>query len=175
MIRSSIQFHADPCELYSLLSELLKEGMLSLVAVSLRPFSATRVCASSLETLISEGVVNRWYFFVREPRLLCDTEREFSRLNPSSIRLDIGKMTSRGLEQSWLVCEAVPQNNERDFQQIFARIKKLTTAGVTAINPVSGATAKIRSFRYSSGAKLLAAQGVPMLPPAGNAIIIIDN
>lgn len=175
MMRASIQFHADPAELYSLLRETLREGTLTLVALRLRPFSVTRVYAESMEDVIATGYVNRWYMCSSEPSLACDNELEFSELNKNAIRLDIGSISSCGLGQSWLVCEELPEHKSEGFNRVFSRIRKMTVAGVTATNPVSGAAVKIKSFRYSQGAKQLAVGGVIMLPPAGNAIIRLGN
>jgi hypothetical protein len=53
------------------------------------------------------------------------------------------------------------------WKKVVSKLKKMTRAGVVVTNPDTGASTHNSSHRFSNGAEVLAARGVPMLPVAG--------
>ena len=171
----SIQFHALPEELFFFVEEVIRDFRVNLVAMQLRPFKLKEVSATNIQNFFAkEPTFRRLAFLVGEPVLPSVHELDFANKNPDHLRLDVGMKTDRGLCQSWLSARTENHDAMAVWKKIAAHIKKTTKQGVTAVNPKTGATSNMKSFRYTAEAKALAEQGVPMLPIAGASLLRFD-
>jgi hypothetical protein len=83
--------------------------------------------------------------------------------------LDIGRKVDAGLQESGLSARTSDNATLGVWRKLSRQIVASTRTGVIAVNPQSGATAPLRSHRFSNGAKTLERAGVPILPVAGTA------
>lgn len=158
MASMSTQFHAT-------LEELATLSARWMAAHSVRCFALTKyskeppeeVVADHLPgTLENEGIFKLIFI---EDVLPHECKNLGSESNADTLTLLIGRVQGeRGLEESFLsTLHARPA-----WRSIFRDLKKHTKCGATIRNGESGATAYVRSHRYTPGAKALAEQGVPM-------------
>jgi hypothetical protein len=163
----SIQFHAHPDELEQFVSEWARKYRLNLVGVELKPFRVFRVGDTRLD-LASNLSIQRIAFFASNPDLSVNTPNEFSDQNPDKLLLAIGRLEERGLRESWLTAKEDSQNFPI-WKKIAKELKTVTQAGAVAVNPATGAKSKLRTHRYTKGAKALEQEGMDILPVAGSA------
>jgi hypothetical protein len=171
----SIQFHALPRELLSMAKDWINQFHLRVVAVKFNPFEAVEINGEQLDRIFADvSPYSELAFLTQTPVLPAMSSRDFFDKNPEKLRLDIGRRTDRGLEQSWLTSRAQNLEVTAIWKGIARDLKKITHAGVVAINPETRAAAKISSYRYTDGARLASSTGVPILPPAGTALLRFD-
>ena len=168
----SIQFHAMPEELLQFVKECLRDFNIHVVAMRFFPFEATEVSADRLEEIFSTSSAFRELAFtVERPVLPVKSSMHFHDQNPSNLGLEIQRPTEKGLRQTWLACRTGDARALSIWKKIAKRLKEMTTTGVVAVNPDTGACASSSSFRFTSGAKALELAGVPMLPAAGGNVL----
>jgi len=167
-----MQFHATPEELVALAAELVRETDVGLAIMKFFPFEIRRIDTANVEAALERAPeFRRWGFTLDSPIISVDDELRFSDWNPNHLRLDAGRLTAKGLEQSLLTTQTTDQKALAVWKKAAARLRRQTRSGVVAVNPKSGASAVMKSFRYTDGAKSLADNGVAILPFAGNAIL----
>jgi hypothetical protein len=167
----SIQFHALPNELATFVQQFVSEMGLYAVAITFPPFAARQAAAADVTSLIVEGPCLRLVFTERPPYLPIVSETEFWEKNPGSLDLLIGRMTPKGLKQSALGCGTAAPPISPTWKKIARKLRAATKAGTISINPDTGATGRVKSFRYTLGAKALSDQGVPILPLGGGTLM----
>jgi hypothetical protein len=167
----SIQFHALPEETLPLMQECARQSGLHLTAMKFPPPEARLLGVDDLHTGLLEGGVRRIAFTLQPPVLTEETGNRFFDHNPDALILDPGRLTEKGLEESWLSARTSDVAALEVWKRVAKKLRGITKAGAIAINPKTGATAKIRDFRSTVGARALQAKGVRMLPVSGSAII----
>jgi RHS repeat-associated protein len=168
----SIQFHALPEELLPLVKGWVERYQLRVAGMRSFPFHVREFTADQLSELFHvDSPYKRLTFTLDKPFLEVANEVAFMKKNPAHLRLDIGKRHEKGLEQAWLSSRTEDRGALSIWNQIAKHLKAVTNKGVTAINARTGASAAMRSFRYTPGAKELEEAGAPMLPPAGTSIL----
>lgn len=168
----SVQFHALPEETLLFVKELVCDFDVNLVAIQLRPFGVKKIDCTSIRSLLAnEPMSRRFGFVLGDPDFRALNELDFADRNPDYLRLDIGAVTEKGLGQSWLSARTENGDAIKIWKMIAARLRRITKSGVTAVNPHTGATSRMKSFRYTAGAKALAEEGTPMLPIAGGSLL----
>jgi hypothetical protein len=168
MKKIMIQFHASLEELVEFANAISSEFGLFMTVMTLRPFTLKSVNGSLSREHLSDGDV-RIIFTIKRPLLDATSPNNFYDLNPGSIGLHIGQMTEQGLEESTLAFISDDKEKIDIANQVASRLKKITKSGAIAVNPINGVEAKVRSHRYTEGAKSLYNEGVKMLPIAGNS------
>lgn len=171
----SVQFHASPQELYTLVREVLHDYPVELVAMKFNGFQVSPTTIEALRVRFDDAAYERYYFMLGSPDLAVANELEFMESNSDCLRLDVGKLTKNGLEQSWLVARTDNHEALTIWRSLTSRLKRRSKAGVTAVNAVSGAVSSIKSYRYTPGAKALEREGMPMLAPAGASLLRFDE
>ncbi len=168
----SIQFHALPEELMRFIKEVAEDFSANVVAMRFFPFMLRPVSTVEIEHFFECAPdYRRWAFTQSEVALPIADELDFADKNPDHLRLEIGRRTERGLEQSWLTARTVNTDALATWRRVATRLKKMTNQGVTAINPNTGASSRMKSFRYTNGAKSLESLGIAMLPIAGTSLL----
>jgi len=105
------------------------------------------------------------------PRLSAASMNSFADLNPNRLTLEIGRLTTSGLKESWLTAKAREGELSTQWKEIAKKLRASTHTGVQAINPNTGKRSQLKSHRYTSGALAIQECGHAILPAAGNAII----
>ncbi|WP_137938604.1 hypothetical protein [Chitinivorax sp. B] len=166
----SLQFHALPSEITSVLKEVVLEGNVFISILHSQPFSVEIIddiddacrrllslsneknvrCALSTRKIAPESSLNR-----------------FLDLNDGCIVLDVGKVSDVQLNESAVLFMSDNVDGERVAKNFSKRIKKITKSGVLAINPITKAKSVNKSHRYTDGAKRLFDSGVKIAPVAG--------
>ena len=164
----SLQFHVTPEELWSLVRTAVSDFGLHVVAMKFFPFAAREVGSDGLEDVFAEGSpYSEVNLTIDKPVMPVADQLDFFDKNPDALTVKIKRVDKEGLRQSHLSATTDNAKSLAVWKQFAKRLKGMTKAGVTAINPDTGASVQVSSFRYSEGAKALASSGVPMLPIAG--------
>jgi hypothetical protein len=172
----SVQFHAAPDELMLFIEEVIRDFGAKAVVMRFRPFDVKEVRLEDFRRLLNNAPdYRRWAFLLGNPVLSVTNELEFADKNPDQLRLDVGRKSEKGLEQSWLSARTANCDALATWKKVANRLKKRTEQGVTAVNPKTGATGRMKSYRYTIGAKSLEAQGTAMLPIAGTSFLKLEN
>ncbi len=154
----SIQFHATTEELLSFIVTISSEFSLIITMMTLKPFKLEIVegelTLSDLASKLEEGDL-RLILNVSSPDVRSTSPNSFLDKNPGSIVLDIGDLSDLGLKESSLSFMSDEKTKISIANRVASRLKKITKSGAIAVNPINGAEAKIRSHRYTEGAKFL--------------------
>lgn len=163
----SIQFYASPDELERFLSGWIEEYGIHATAMRYRPFSIEKLQAEEVGEAVREKDVRRFYLTQREPDLSGNAKSEFEESNASSLVLDIGKLDSCGLGESWLMCRTDDKDALKTWRQIAKSLREATQEGITATNRSNGVSEYYPGYRFTEGASKLESEGKAMLPVQG--------
>jgi hypothetical protein len=169
-----IQFHAALEELTQFLCDVTEEIPVHVTAFRFAPFRATQVDISDLELTMQDTSV-RELALTLEPPLPAGTASDFAGQNPSALRLDIGRLSEQGLRESCLSVRTTDDGAILQWKKVAQRLRKITQAGAIAVNPVTGATSRLRSHRFTPRAKQLDDDGVAIRPVAGSALLHLGH
>ena len=167
----ALQFHALPNELAAFFEKCASEMNLFVIAITFPPFAARLASREEIPNLIVHGPCMRLALREVPPVLPVAGETEFWDKNGDVLSLLIGRQTPKGLKQSWLGCGTAGPPISAVWKKIVARLRVATQVGAVSINPRTGATGRVKSFRFTPGAKALSDQGVPILPLAGGTLL----
>jgi hypothetical protein len=167
-----IQFHALKSELLPFVEGCVRDFRLHITGFRFFPFEAMETRADDLPRIFSDSSPWEEFAFTLGPPVLpAVSAGKFADANPDRLRLAIGRQTNHGLRQSSLSARTSNAEVLKIWQKIARRLKELTRTGVLAVNPASGASVKMATFRYTAGAKSLEDQGVPMIQVDGGPIL----
>lgn len=170
------QFHATPDELIHFLNGLRQEISFSTGFMKGSPFEVTlfhKSDAVDFRKMIEVDKGGRVILSISEALCSAESPNRFFDSNPDCLVLDVGQHCSGVLAES-----ALSGFFEDALALVFAknvvsRLKKITKAGVIAVNPDNGAEANIKNHRYTDGAKTLYEEGCRISPIAGKAYLKI--
>jgi hypothetical protein len=169
MKKIMIQFHATLEELVEYINSVHSEFGSFMTLMVLRPFTLKAIDGKiSADELQCNGDT-RIVFTEEKPNITASSPNEFYDSNPGSVGLHIGKLTVDGLQESALAFMSDDKDKAAKATKIASRLKRITKAGATAVNPVNGAEVNARAHRYTQGAKSKYDQGVKILPVAGTS------
>lgn len=157
-----------------MVSGAIVEFGLYAVLMVLSPFSVRQIAPADIVGLFAETGMQSsrsLVFMTSAPKLGVDRQGSFFDINPNVLVLDVGRFIDEGLEESCFSMRSEDEDVIKIGKVISGRIRKMTVAGVTAINPTTGAMAVIRAHRFTDGALKLEDAGIKMLPVAGTSII----
>lgn len=164
----SIQFHALPEELRDFVRECVTDFGLHVVAIRYYPYEAVELDSTALAGIfLDESAVRELTFTLLHPSLPAKGNMELWDKNPDVLRLQIGRRSSKGMEESHLSARTKNAAALAVWKKIAKRLKDMTEKGALAVQPETGATSLARGHRYTAGAKELEASGVSMLTIAG--------
>lgn len=166
-----IQFHALPEELRPLFAWSIVDIEAQITAFRFQPFLAQKVRMDNLDVLLLDPSVREVAFTLEVPTLSVATATAFLDRHPGALRLDMGRRSEKGLRESSLSCRTSDARALTAWKGVVRKLQGITTAGAIAVNPATGATSRLRSHRYTEGAKALDDMGVPMLPVAGATVL----
>jgi len=173
-----VQFHAEPSEVLDLIKNMIIKFKLKSIIMILRPFKIKIFEKDEIRSVYleceSEGRI-RFSLSKEEFVINCETKNEFLVKNPNICHFDVGRIVDNKLEESFFSVKTEDEEILSISKSIAKEIKKVTKAGVTAINPDSGAKAYIRANRYTKAAERLQEEGVEMLPSAGKSRIVFGK
>jgi hypothetical protein len=92
-----------------------------------------------------------------------------------AITMEVSMPKNGALRQSAVGILSTKRTTLNAWKRVSQQVRKMTRAGVTATNPVTGESAHYRQFRFTEGARALAREGIKMLPFAGGIIIEFDG
>lgn len=165
----SCQFWALPEEIAPFVKNFVIEFRLHIVGMKFFPFTAIEIEQERIENVIlNHPEFERYAFTLYLPDIPDRSDQiEFSNMNPNRLTMDIGRITEKGLSESWLTTRAQDPEVFAIWKKVANQLRKMTTAGVTTINPNTGESGYERTFRYTVGAKQCEVAGIPILPVAG--------
>jgi hypothetical protein len=164
----SIQFHAIPDEMRDFAEEIVHDFSLHMVAMKFFPFEAVEVKPNDIARVFSdESPYREFMFTVTDPVVEGTGNMKILDENPGALRLTIERKTKEGLGQSGLDVRTDDPALLPIWRAVARRLKGMTKAGVTIVNPITGDRGWYRTFRYSSGAKAWADSGIPILGLGG--------
>lgn len=170
MSKLSLQFHALPGETLVLVRGLFEDPAVRVVEMSGLPprFKELQGRGHGLE---NDDQLRALIFTMSEPVLEAKSLHDFLRLNPSALTLEIGRLSSSGLSESWLAAMTDDKVAMTRWRKIARTIKDAMMSGAVAESPKTGATVPMKEHRFTAGAQAAYADGVAILPFAGNSII----
>ena len=169
MKKMMIQFHATIEELTDYTNSVSSELGLIKTMMTIRPFSLREMGRDfSKDDFLSFDEV-RIIFTKIKVDTDASSPNNFYDLNPGTIGLHVGRIVEQGLKESALVFISDDTEKVSIANKMLSKLKKITTAGAIAVNPVTGAEVNIRSHRYTDGAREMFERGVKLLPAAGNS------
>ena len=166
-----VQFHSTVEELVEFVQFTSSTFDLATVLLILKPFEV-EVVSGGLKLLEVKEVLQssdvRLVLLRESVDVSALNPDDFLKKNPDSIEFDVGRSIDKTLEESALSFMSNSEDAYSIAKKIASKLKKITKAGVIAVNPESGDEAKIRNHRYTKGAKLMYDEGFKILPVAGN-------
>jgi hypothetical protein len=168
MSKLSIQLHALPSEVTSLLHGLLSDPAVFVTVAEGVPMQFRTIANRADHQLSGCSAV---LFTPSEPILGARTLSEFKNSNPDVLVFEIGQQTSSDLAESWLWAMTENAATMKRWKQAARQLQSLTQTGALAVNPVTGATAPMKGHRFTEGAQASYARGMTMRPAAGNSIV----
>lgn len=167
-----VYFHCVIDELVPIVRWFAEDCGGHVIATRFPPFRAELVDTARIESALRDLTVGSLMLTWSPPVVPDGGHRQSALLdaNPGHLTLEVGRLEAEGLRQSTMTATASPEILAR-WKTLSRRIKSITKAGATAVNPETGATSRAREYRYTEGAKRLADEGTPMLPLAGGARI----
>jgi hypothetical protein len=166
-----IQFHAAIDELAEFLRDVTEEFHVHVIALRFHPFSATFVKNDLIDVSIHDPAVREFALTIEPPILPALNATEFLNRNPSALRLDIGRLSEQGLNESCLSARTMDERSIDIWRRVARKLRKITQTGAVATNPATGATSKLRNHRFTAGAKALDVIGIIIRPVAGGSVL----
>jgi hypothetical protein len=175
----NMQFHALPDEIAEILLASIQSDDVHIIVEGGLPFIAREIaCADLKAEAIKAGnghATINFYLTLSPPIFGATSRMKFLDANLGGVTINIGRLTELGLKQSALsILNGFPVNYEL-AKKIAKELKRVTKAGVSSINPLTGTGSVTKSFRYTSGALKLEASGTRMLPFAGGAQLVLGD
>jgi hypothetical protein len=169
-----LRFHALPSELLELVHMAVDELGLHLIGVTFPPYRARELARDEIDDAIVSGPYHRFLlteFPLAEP---VHSQDALGEQVPEGLYLDVGRLGSDGLGQSWLAGRTGSAPMDPKWKKIAKALRAMTKAGAVAVAP-DGATSPSRSHRYTPGAKALDDHGVTMRPDGGNVVMKLGS
>jgi len=166
----SIQFHALPSEINDLASDLICDPNLFMTEVIKSPTQFVLWPPQDRELKESDNR-RALIFTLDKPTLSASSLYQIRMLNPDALVLEIGELSPRGLSESWLSARTDNKIAVQRWQRAAKALKAATLTGAEAVNPNNGASAPMRGHRFTKAAQKSFAEGLAMLPAAGNSIV----
>ena len=170
-----IQFHAVIDELVEFLQGVTEEFQVHVTALRFHPFSTTLVDNDLIGVTVRDPTVREFALTIDPPSLSAANANEFLDRNPSALRLDIGRLSQQGLAESCLSARTTDEPTIKTWRSVARKLRAITKAGAIATNPATGATSRLRSHRFTIGAKALGDNGVAIRPVAGGAMLRLGD
>lgn len=171
-----LQFHATPEELILFLEGLRQEISFSTGFMKSNPFEVKlfyKSDAVDFRKMIEADKGCRVILSISETLCSAESANRFFDSNQDCLVLDVGQHSFSVLAESAL-SGFVEDTLALGFaSNVVARLKKITKAGVIAVNPNNGAEVNIKNHRYTDGAKILYENGCRISPIAGKAYLKI--
>ncbi|WP_029064048.1 hypothetical protein [Labrenzia sp. DG1229] len=169
MTKMSTQFHATHEELENYLTDVRDSLGLKLTMLRTLPFCLTELREEITLKPEPEKRVVRVNITQHEPDLKISTLGDFLRKNPGSISLDVGFSADNLMRESRLAVLSDEPEKVALAKKVFAKLKKITTAGGKIVNPSYDAEVPCRAHRFTSGAKQKFKDGVKLSPMVGGS------
>jgi hypothetical protein len=162
-----IQFHALRDEINMMVGEMSTSEGVILTFMGGSPFHVWTWRGDDQE--IADPNVSHVAFTLYPVQHDYSSKYDFLTSNPNALVLNIGALTSKGLNESWLSCKTDDDESLKKWKSLASIIKKKTLAGATAFDPKSGESCVVKNHRYTIGARELSKSQVEILPIAGSA------
>jgi hypothetical protein len=166
-----IQFHALPEELLPFVKDCVLYFNLHVVAIRHFPFEAVEINEKGLHDVFSSS--SRYVelaLTLKPPVLEAAHGTDFGDRNTHAMRLQIGRITNRGLAESSLSARTSDGETNRVWKEVAKRLKRITHSSALAVNPDTEAAVRDRNHRYTDGVKRLETNGITILPVAGGCV-----
>ena len=170
MAKLSLQFHADPGEVFTWVAVWAHEMDLFLAVEAFAPeYRVEPVDKAQVgERWAAFGVVSRVSLSIVPIDTGATSALDFLRRNPDILVVSIGANTDGVLRESTIAAMTDDTPSLVTWKAIRSKAKALMRTGaVGVLNPASGVRQSVKSHYYSYGAQELARRGVRMLAAAG--------
>jgi hypothetical protein len=161
----SIQFHALRDEINVMVREMSAREGVHLTFMGGSPFHVWTWRGDDQE--IVDPNVSHVAFTLYPVTNGYSSRYDFLMSNSNALILDIGALTSDGLQESWLSCKTDDDESLKKWKSLASIIKKKTLTGAVAFNPISRESSVVKNHRYTIGAQELSKSKVDILPVAG--------
>jgi hypothetical protein len=162
-----------PEEVISLLREEIELSKYRIVAITFPPFAAIEVFINDIDSFVNQENCARILLVKGDVNISFKSSREFSKLHSNYISIEIGKVNGADLGET--IVSSVSEDDDMSLDIIFKRIRKITVAGVYAVNEKLNKSVFAKDQRYSEGAKQFEENGGRLLAIAGGIIYHIKK
>lgn len=173
-----VQFYSLPEETIPLLETLKQKFHFRMLGVEyfpeLKAFEINSFNDLKRYKVEVEEIASVFLGFV-EPVVLEKNHNEFVRKNKEFLRFDLGKVTERGLAESVLIGSTENTELFAVWKLVARELKRVTKAGLWAINTEFGGKSFYKNFRYTEGAKRLSAMGTKFLSDGSFVYLMVEE
>lgn len=169
-----VQFHATVEELGSFVRATIEQVPAHMTVIRFPPYRAAAIGAEALDGALCDASVLELAFTLKPPSFAA-ASTNFLKSHPGALCLHIGRLSDRGLEESCLSARPSSEEELKAWTKIARALKKITEAGVVAVNPTTGAEVAIRGHRYTAGAKSLYQEGIVIRPLGGSVTLRLEK
>ena len=150
-------FHATIEEIINLVEGWADRYPIYLSAFAFPPARQVPITRETIREVIAQPEVSSFVLTESTVDATCKQAHDVAASGRVNLILNIGRVGSTGLEQSFLSTKTVTPT----WEKMNRELKKITTAGATLVC-TKGTTGTDRNARFTAGAKALAAAGTPL-------------
>lgn len=165
-----VYFYALREEMAPWLQAIASEFGLHATIVRFPPYQATYVPAGKLAQLVLDPSVCHLSLTQHLPHLPANGAMQFLDQNPGALSIELGKLTSKGLSESWMTARTSDDTTLALWKRIARRLKAWTKTGAVVYNLESGAHGPVPYRRFSPGARDLEARGIMLYEGNGGNV-----
>jgi hypothetical protein len=164
-----LQFHACGPEVIAMVARWVKEYDLAAALGRWLPQEQLAVRDGDFTAALAIMPGPDFVMLSRRPLHLSDDLRfrELAEANVGALILQLGGHTAEGIRESTMGAVTYDSTDLAVWRRLIARARRSMRSGAIITNPVTGASAVLRSHRYTDEALHLQSSGVTMLAVAG--------
>lgn len=152
MKKLSLQFHALPSEIVSLLESWEGSERLFVFGQNKLGSAFEKVKFGTAELRSSIGHYKSLTIMYRQAKLGANTVYDFVKDNPGTLTIELGNFSDQELTGSWMAAMSDDKVTMDRWRQLAGHFRKSMKTGADARNPASGDTDIARGHYFSSGA-----------------------
>jgi hypothetical protein len=161
------QFHATLSELQDFIEAWLDQHPIVISAFAFPPCTRVAISRDTVRNVLARPDVGEVVFTQAPVDPSLTSAYDVGAAGYKSMQLNIGRMKSQCLQQSSLSTGY----DDPIWKKINRNLKRSAPAGAEFVQEATGARGYERNFRFTAGAKALAASGTPLRQFSGASII----
>lgn len=158
----SVEFHALREEVAHWLQSIVIEFSLHATIIRFPPYQAVEVTSQDVAQSVLDPSVLGVNLTRSPPYLPAMGSMQFLDQNPGALCIGLGKLSDKGLSESWIAARTTDMTTLALWRKIVRRLKAWTKTGAIVLNVENGSYGSVPYRRFSQGACDLEATGVAL-------------